>query len=311
MPASSTVVAPLPSCPSSLPTYLAFLPRLRPALSNPTRQEIVDDGNDFDPYFMEFFEEDEPLKPRHRIQLSRRPIQSSQNLERVKELERVQLTPSHRLRRTQSVVSAAETSPGPEESLEVAFTVARRIRGSIPYLPSREPPPPPDLSRVSWREFKAPVRPELEPAATDVGSSSRAPSVATLAAPPSSRESSVEPPVAESFKRRKISTAPSSPFAIPLPSLPSVTLAEIAAGTQTGSQSTMSPLAGASSTDSVLPPTIGFNALSTWRKGFEHAVEMGAMEQDYDPFLPKPVKGRPRKERAKKRGRAQKRARIE
>ncbi|KIO32261.1 hypothetical protein M407DRAFT_241520 [Tulasnella calospora MUT 4182] len=171
-------------------------------------------------------------------------------------------------------------------------------------------PPPPDLSKVSWREFKAPIGPELEAAATDVAPSSRAPSVATLAAPPSSRESSVEPPISETFRKRKISPPPSSPSAIGLHSLPQATSVEIAV-TETDSQSTVCSAALVPTVEPPLPPTIGFKALSTWRSGFEHAVETGAMEKDQDPFLPKPAKTGRKKERARKKGRPTKRVRLE
>ncbi|KAG8959934.1 hypothetical protein FRC00_001095 [Tulasnella sp. 408] len=310
LPVSPAAAPSLPSSSSQFPTYIAFLPRLRPAPLNTKRQKVVNDESDLDHYFGEFFEEDQPLKPRHRLQLSRRPVQPSLNLERVKRLEKVQLTPSRRLRRTQSVVSAAETSPEPEEFHNIVFKVAHRVRGTTLCLPRREMPPPPDLSKVSWREFKAPVAPELETAVTDVASSSRAPSVATLAEP-SSRASSVEPPVSEAFRKRKISPPPpssgSSPFGLrSLPQAASVGIALTKTESQaTARSATMVP------TEPSLPPTIGFKALAAWRGGFEHAVEIGVMDKDEDPFLPQPVKTGRKKERAKKRGRPSKRTRLE
>ncbi|KAG9044979.1 hypothetical protein FS837_007205 [Tulasnella sp. UAMH 9824] len=311
LPVSPDTAPSLPSSSSKFPTYIAFLPRLRPAPLNHKRQKAVNDASELDPYFGEFFEEDEPLKPRHRLQLSRRPAPSAPNLERVKRLEKVQLTPSRRLRRTQSVVSATETSPEPDESHDFVFKVTHRVRGTTLCLPRREMPPPPDLSKVSWREFKAPVAPELETAVTDVGSSSRAPSVATLTAP-SSRASSVELPVSEAFRKRKISPPPSSPYAsspFGLRSLPQAASVGTAV-TKTESQATARSAAMVP-TEPSLPPTIGFKALAAWRSGFEHAVEAGVMDKDEDPFLPQPVKTGRKKERAKKRGRPLKRTRLE
>ncbi|KAG8999118.1 hypothetical protein FRB90_012145 [Tulasnella sp. 427] len=161
-PISVDVVPPLPPTSSKFPTYLPFLPPLRPAPLNPKRNKVADRTTDLDPWFMEFFQEEETLKPKHRLQLGRQPLQTPRNLDRVKQLETVQLTPSRRLRRTESLTSTAEPSPETEQSLAVEVKVQPRIKGTVLYLPPRAAPPPPDLSKVSWREFGAPHAPELE-----------------------------------------------------------------------------------------------------------------------------------------------------